>query len=365
MEFYFAEKNSASDEEILIHEIFFVSGDYVKAGEVIITAEGAKAVFDIEMPLDGFVYFQAKPNSKINIGEMLFSVSNTQEDQKNFEINPVIQAPKVKGVEDDSQRFSNAALALIKTLKLDIDIFRDFSFVTLEDVKNIFQPEVAEIKKGKMISEFSSVAFIGGGLAAEVLIGRLSASNLLGKIAGYFDSIEKPDLIGLNYFGIPSRNAVVAGYKNGDFDAILITVTSNIKFRKEFVEVAEIFDIPMATYIDPQALVSEFAIIEEGCVVLDSSRVGYKAHLGKNVFLSGFVNIDHHCVVGENSTFGPGVYFSGNVRSGAGCVFGSSIAVEPGLVIGDNCRVASGSILTRNVPNETIVKVRNNLSFRE
>lgn len=361
---YFAEKNSPSDELLHIHEIFVNSGDKVKAGEILISAEGAKSLFDIEVPEDGFVTLHVKPGTIVPIGTKLFSISKTF--TKLLDNVHSSDSSTVIGNNSNSphSRFSKPALELAQRYMIDLDLFRDLPFVTTEDVKAILNLRDKKIEHGRLVSEFDAVALIGGGMGAEVLLERLKFSSQSNKIVGYFDVDEKRHFANTKYFGEPKRDLIYQSFMNGEFDGMLITVTSSMKFRRVMLNLAEEFEIPLATFIDENSFVCKSAVIGAGSVILESARVGYKAQLGRNVFLSGFVNVDHHCEVGENSTFGPGVFFSGNVKTGIDNVFGSNIAVEPGISIGDNCRIASGSVITRNVPSSTTVKLRSTSSFR-
>jgi acetyltransferase-like isoleucine patch superfamily enzyme len=359
---YFAEKNSPSDEELHIHDVYVNSGDKVKSGVVLISAEGAKALFDIEMPEDGFVTFHVTAGTVVPIGAKLFSISKTESNILDSAVSPNCAQSNSS---DSAIRFSSVALELANHYKLDLNSFDDLQFVTSEDVKARLTFKAKPIERGRLFSEFSSVALVGGGMGAEVLLERLRLTSQLDKVGGYFDLSQKEQFPDIEYLGDPAKDSIYQGFIEGKFDGLLITVTSNMGFRREILNLVEEFEIPLATYIDKQSFVSESAVIGAGSLILDSARVGHKAQIGKNVFLSGFVNIDHHCVVGENSTFGPGVFFSGNVKTGVDIVFGSNIAVEPGITIGDNCKIASGSILTRDVPSETVVKVKSTTSFRD
>jgi len=362
---YFAEKNSPSDEELYIHDVYANTGDHVKSGVVLMSAEGAKALFDIEMPEEGFVTFHVTAGTIVPIGSKLFSISRTESNLLDEIDIPPSNDASSKNLNEYAARFSKVALDLANRYKLDLQLFNDLQFVTSEDVKARLPLIENPIEQGRMFSEFRSVALVGGGLGAEVLLERLRFSSLLEKVVGYFDQTEKDQFADIKYLGNPVKHTISQGYAKGEFDGLLITVTSNMKFRRELLNLAEELEIPLATFIDKQAFVADSAIIGAGSLILDSARVGHKAQIGKNVFLSGFVNIDHHCEVGENSTFGPGVFFSGNVKAGVDNVFGSNIAVEPGVTIGNNCKIASGSILTRNVPSATVVKVKSTATFRD
>lgn len=362
---YFAEKNSPSDEEIYIHDIYVKSGDKVKSGAILLSAEGAKALFDIEMPEDGYVTFHVTAGTVVGIGAKLFSISRTDSNLLDEVSTPILGITTAENSINPATRFSKIAMELAHRHELDLNLFKDLEFVTSEDVKSRLPSKSKPVMQGRLFHEFKAVALVGGGMGAEVLLERLRFSSQLDKVGGYFDLSEKEELADFKYFGNPAKDLIRQGFVNGEFDGLLITVTSNMRFRRELLNLAEELEIPLATYIDEQSLISESAVIGAGSLILDSARVGHKAQIGKNVFLSGFVNIDHHCVVGENSTFGPGVFFSGNVKAGVDIVFGSNIAVEPGITIGDNCRIASGSILTRNVPAATVVKVKSTTSFRD
>jgi acetyltransferase-like isoleucine patch superfamily enzyme len=362
---YFAEKNSPSDEELYIHEIYVSSGDKVKSGEVLMAAEGAKALFDIEMPEDGYVTLHVSVGTQVPIGTKLFSISQTNSAPLDEIDSPKSEGVPEQNVGNSTSHFSKVALELATRYKMDLSLFKDLEFVTSEDVKSRSTFRAERVVPGRLFNDFKALALIGGGMAAEVLLERLRASSQLSKVVGYFDKSEKVELGDIKYFGEPVKDSIFKGFANGEFDGLLITVTSNMKFRRELLDLIEELEIPLATFIDEQSFVSESALIGAGSVILDSARVGHKAQIGKNVFLSGFVNIDHHCIVGENSTFGPGVFFSGNVTAGVDIVFGSNIAVEPGITIGDNCKVASGTILTKNVPPATVVKAKSTTTFRE
>jgi serine acetyltransferase len=362
---YFAEKNSPSDEELYIHELHVKSGEMVKSGDVLISAEGAKALFDIEMPEDGYVTFHVTSGTVVPIGSKLFSISQTNSSDLADTVHTNSIDTSIVNQDVAHPRFSKMAMELVIRYNLDLGLFEELEFVTSDDVKARLSSSVTQLTNGRLISEFSAVALIGGGMGAEVILERLKLSSQIDKISGYFDLTQKTNFSEISYFGAPEREAINSAFTKGDFEGLLITVTSNMKFRRQILEIVESLEIPLATFIDQGAFVANSAIVGSGSIVLDSARVGHKAQLGKNVFLSGFVNIDHHCVVGDNSTFGPGVFFSGNVKSGKDVVFASNIAVEPGITIGDQCTISSGSILTRDVPSNTIVKTRSTTHFRD
>jgi acetyltransferase-like isoleucine patch superfamily enzyme len=362
---FFAEKDSPSDDQLFIHEIHFVNNDFVDSGRKILTVEGSKAVFEIEMPIAGYIQFYVTTSSYVKIGQPLFSVS-PHRFQKVTVPEPLINhSISPKSVALNPNRFSKAAMKLIMEKGMDETIFDNFEFVTSQIVLEKLSNHQTTITSGKEIKDFESVAFIGGGQGAEVLFSRLHKFSQSNLVKGYFDSRQTKYLQGVTYLGTPTRDEISSHFSKSNFQAMVITVTSNMQFRKEMSKIARDLGIPLASYIDSQSFVSDTAKIEEGCIILDSARVGHNTHLDRNIFLSGFVNIDHDCSVGQDSTFGPGVMFSARVKVGPGCSFGSCIAVEPRVQIGSNCIIASGSVITRNIPDEAVVKLKSNIMIRE
>ncbi len=362
---FFAEKNSPSDDQLFIHEIHYSNNDFVEIGKKILTLEGSKAVFEIEMPISGYIYFYVSTSSYVPIGQALFSTSPNKFQKVEIPERIKNQSSTPTSTTSNPSRFSKAAAKLIMENGLSENIFDNFDFVTSDIVLEKISINENVVTSGKEIKDFNSVAFIGGGQGADVLLARLNKFDQSNLVKGYFDIKQTVNLKGITYYGSPTKNEIYLQFSKLNFEAIVITVTSNMKFRKEMSEIARNLAIPLATYIDPQSYVSDTAKIEEGCIILDSARVGNNAHLGRNVFMSGFVNIDHDCSVGQDSTFGPGVMFSGMVTVGPGCSFGSCIAVEPRVQIGSNCTIASGSVITHSVPNESVVKLKSNVMIRE
>ena len=100
-----------------------------------------------------------------------------------------------------------------------------------------------------------------------------------------------------------------------------------------------------------------------GNIILPMCHIGPEAHIGNDCFLTAKTSIEHHNIIGSHCTFGPGVMFSGSVEVGDCVKFAAGVYAEPLVNVGKNSIIASGVILTKNVPENTIVRFQQNIQF--
>jgi hypothetical protein len=177
----------------------------------------------------------------VPIGTKLFSISQTEPGLLEDENSHIFTGALGENSKYSTARFSSVALELANRYEMDLDLFKDFQFVTAEDVKAKLIPKDKKVEPGRLFSEFESVALVGGGMGAEVLLERLRIMSIVDKVGGYFDVKEKNQLFGTKYLGEPLRDSIYKGFINGEFDGMLITVTSSMRFRREMLNLAEEF----------------------------------------------------------------------------------------------------------------------------
>jgi hypothetical protein len=100
---------------------------------------------------------------------------------------PISRNALGKSSQSVNAHFSKPALDLAKRYEIDLDLFKDFQFVTTEDVKAKLDSIAQKVEHGRLFSEFKAVALVGGGMGAEVLLERLQLSSQSDKVGGYFD----------------------------------------------------------------------------------------------------------------------------------------------------------------------------------
>ena len=349
-----ADRDSPSDESLFIESIAVSEGAEVNQGDVILEVEGSKSLFEITAPESGSVFFYVTKGESTLIGSVIACICAAGE-MKPPRPEPAFGKKDEEALSDSNQRFSHSALALLIASAIEPMTFcPELDFVTQADVKEHLRLSDVGLEV-EQSDRARRIAILGGGHLASLAY-EIAAQESSKRIVGVFDDNQNM----MKALGVPLLGGMadfVSDYIAGKFDEAVIGVQSNRNVRKRLIQECQLNDIPLSTLIHSRSFVSELATIKSGCIIKDGARGGPYAVLEPNVFVSGLVNIDHHCQIGANTTFGPGVFLSGNVTVGTDCDFGTSIGVEPGVVIGDRCSISSGSILHSDVPADYTIKI--------
>lgn len=357
-----AERNSPSDESLQILEVNFQNGSKVQYGQILMEVEGAKAVFEIASPSSGYFYHSLEGKESIKIGEILGCISEELlNDMPTYNADYSSNSVNRKELTNISQKALDYGLAE----NFDFRFLENEEFVTVDKIKRTIKFQILHEKPQEEFSKNEKVLLIGGGNGALLTNNIIQFSNSKTIIGVLDDKSNSLESLNIPHLGSADLSNFEKIKSNLEFDSIFICVSSSIKFRQKWLDIADSHDVQLSTVLHPAALIDSKAKLSQGLFAFDGARIGYDACIGANVFLSSMVNIEHHCVVGENTTFGPGVFLSGNVRVGSNCVFGTQISVEPNIKIGSNSVISSGSVITRDVPPNSIVKSRDFLTYKQ
>lgn len=138
----------------------------------------------------------------------------------------------------------------------------------------------------------------------------------------------------------------------------------------------------MSAFVDATATLGEgtkvwhFAVILQNVVIGDDCNVGAHAEIGRGstigdrTRISSKVFLPPNSVIGDDVFVGPGCIFTDdrhpkagnkNYRAeppvvGNGSSLGAGVVVLPGVTIGENCLIGAGSVVTRDVPDNTVLR---------
>lgn len=108
--------------------------------------------------------------------------------------------------------------------------------------------------------------------------------------------------------------------------------------------------------------------------------------IGNHIFMNNFCSINclEHISIGENTLFGENVklydhnhaykrdensltvshseFTKAPIKIGKNCWLGSNVTVLKGVTIGDNCIIGAGCVISKNVPENTTVINKQNLT---
>jgi len=187
-----------------------------------------------------------------------------------------------------------------------------------------------------------SVILQGGGEHARVVLDCLQAQGA--NVLALFDPKYTGELFGVSQRGTydpafaPDARAVVA-------------IGSNAVRRK----VAGITRHAFTNAIHPSAILSQYATVGTGNMILHGTVIQAQARIGDHVIINTKAQVDHDCVVGDYVHLAPGVVVCGTVTIGEGTFVGAGATIVPGRKIGAWATVGAGAVVIRDVPDYAVV----------
>lgn len=115
------------------------------------------------------------------------------------------------------------------------------------------------------------------------------------------------------------------------------------------------FEFPVVCH--PHALVSKFCChIGQGTLVGARVVCEVRVTVGSFSILNTGCILTHDCSIGDYCHVAPGAVLLGGVKVGDNCLLGANCTILPGVTIGRNVTVGAGCIVTRDVPDNVVVR---------
>ena len=129
-------KESIADDSVLLLKWYKEDGVKVKKGDNIANCETSKAIFDIEAPTGGYLFYQYKIGDEIPVGNLLAIIS--KESSFSFD-NYNLSKEEEEKIPKEKVKFSKIALQIIEKNDLKKEEFYHLNMVTKEDVLNYLE----------------------------------------------------------------------------------------------------------------------------------------------------------------------------------------------------------------------------------
>lgn len=134
----------------------------------------------------------------------------------------------------------------------------------------------------------------------------------------------------------------------GKVQGALVGIGSN-KVRKALQEKLQAMGYQMVCAISPSAVLSPFAQVGEGTVVMHGAVVGASARVGEGCIINTNCSLDHDDDIGDFCHIAPGVAVSGGVRVGPGSFLGTGARVIDGITLGCGVMLGAGAVAVRDI----------------
>lgn len=130
-------------------------------------------------------------------------------------------------------------------------------------------------------------------------------------------------------------------------DAPIFCGVGNNRTRARLFKDLGLQDSPIL--IHPSAVVSQYAQLGAGTLVVAGCVVNASATIGVGVILNTGCSVDHDCMVGDFAHISPGARLAGNVNVGARSWIGIGAVVREGVSIGVDVMVGAGAVVLNDI----------------
>lgn len=132
----------------------------------------------------------------------------------------------------------------------------------------------------------------------------------------------------------------------------MIVSIGNNTIRKKIVE--QLINHNFGRAIHPSAILSPYATVGDGSVVMQGAIIQSDAQVGKHCIINTGATIDHDCKIEDFVHISPNSSLCGNVQVGEGTQVGAGSVVVPGVKIGKWCLITAGSVVTTDIPDYSL-----------
>lgn len=138
------------------------------------------------------------------------------------------------------------------------------------------------------------------------------------------------------------------------FGGVIVAIGNN---RTRLEKTAELLTLGanVVSLVHPAAVVSRYAVLGAGSVVVAGAVVNAFSKTGAAVIVNTSSSIGHDCVIGSGVHIAPGARLAGGSMVGDMSWIGIGSCVKQLVEVGANAMVGAGAVVTRHVPSGATV----------
>jgi sugar O-acyltransferase (sialic acid O-acetyltransferase NeuD family) len=358
---YYVEKFNASDDYFIISELYFSQAQFVNKGDLIFSIESSKADIDIEVNIEGYLYFNFIKGQKINVGELFYIISDDEIPNWQIEFKEALVNP----VNDLDLLISNKAKILIQSNNINpLDLNKkNIKEIDVINYLNCLNIDSFESAGKKFLIENNPntipVIIIGGGGGAKMILDSLKYSTKY-KVVGILDDKLEIGFEVMGVYVVGNVNDVEQLLKMGINNFILaFGVLSNRHVRHDLFLSLKRLGCNFPNIIHPQAIVEDSVLMGEGNVILAMANVGSCVKLGNLNYINNNALISHDCVLHDNIHLAPASVLASSIIIESNVLIGMNATLYYGIRIGSDSTILNGLIINNSISKSIIQKINN------
>lgn len=133
-------------------------------------------------------------------------------------------------------------------------------------------------------------------------------------------------------------------------DEAIICVGNN-RTRKHLAEELSQVGISFGTAVHPSVIMSKYASVDEGTVIMQGAVVQSCTKIGKHCIINTAASIDHDNLLGDFVHISPHATLCGEVEVGEGTWIGAGSVVKQCVKIGKWSVIGAGSVVVNDIPD--------------
>lgn len=156
---------------------------------------------------------------------------------------------------------------------------------------------------------------------------------------------------GLHYLGFEGKDSF-EGW-NEDLDFILGIGDNTIRLK--VAQLIKSKNKKILNVIHPTASFGQKVTIGEGNFIARNVSINPLASISNYCILNTGCIVEHECVVNQGVHVAPGAVLAGNVTVGENTFIGANAVIKQGITIGKNVTIGAGSVVIRDIEDNRVV----------
>lgn len=195
-----------------------------------------------------------------------------------------------------------------------------------------------------------NLLILGAGGQGKVVLDCALRMNCFEKISFLDDNKVEENILGHPVIG---KIQAFPDFK-AEYQQAFVAIGNNsyrLKLIDELIAIG--YDIPIM--IHPSAVISPYAEIGKGAIILPGAILNVGCKVGKGVIVNTSVVVEHDCRIADGVHLSPMAKMGGDVSIGEKTWVCIGATLTNGIKIGKNCVVAAGAVVIGDVEDQATV----------